>query len=368
MEIVKKQKKRVCFVSPKAYPIFNPDVESVFGGAEIDTYMIATELAKDDGFDVSFIVADYGQPEEEVRENIRILKSVDFKQNPLTGAWKIWRTLKKADADVYMMKTASPGVTLVQSFCRMHHKRFIYKTAHQRECDGSYIQKHRLIGRLFIRSLQKASLVLTQNESDADSLCTRYGIESITIPNAHRIPDTAGFDKNTILWVGRSIDFKKPARFFELAKAFPHETFVMICQQATGDTSYQDLKAAAAKIGNLKFIDRVPFAEIDGYFERAKVFVNTSDSEGFPNTFIQACKVSVPILSLNVNPDGFLDEYGCGVCCSGDIDRLVDETGRVISTDAGDKMGACARKYVEQNHNITKIIEQYKELLGAMAK
>jgi len=83
------KKIRVCFVSPKAYPLFNSDIESVFGGAEVDTYMIATELAKDDGFEVSFIVADYGQPQEEVRENVRLLKSLNFKQNALTGARKV---------------------------------------------------------------------------------------------------------------------------------------------------------------------------------------------------------------------------------------------------------------------------------------
>ena len=63
----KNGKIRVCFVSPKAYPIFNPDIESVFGGAEVDLYMIATELAKDPDFNVSFIAADYGQADEEIR-------------------------------------------------------------------------------------------------------------------------------------------------------------------------------------------------------------------------------------------------------------------------------------------------------------
>jgi hypothetical protein len=87
------KKIRVCFISPKAYPIFNPEVKSVFGGAEVDTCMIATELAKDEAFVVSFIVADYGQPQEEVRENVRILKGLDFRQNPLVGARKIWNAL-----------------------------------------------------------------------------------------------------------------------------------------------------------------------------------------------------------------------------------------------------------------------------------
>ena len=46
---------KICFVVLKAYPLFNPDVKSNFGGAEVDSYLLATELAKDKNFEVSFI-------------------------------------------------------------------------------------------------------------------------------------------------------------------------------------------------------------------------------------------------------------------------------------------------------------------------
>lgn len=35
---------KVCFIAPKAYPLFNPDVKKVFGGAEVDLYFLATVL------------------------------------------------------------------------------------------------------------------------------------------------------------------------------------------------------------------------------------------------------------------------------------------------------------------------------------
>ncbi|MHC4552429.1 MAG: glycosyltransferase, partial [Planctomycetota bacterium] len=309
------RKIRVCFLSPKAYPIFNPDITSVFGGAEVDLYMIATELAKDDEFDVSFIVGDYDQPDEEIRENVRILKSVNFQQNPLTGARKIWAALKKVDANIYMLKTASPGVPLVQHFCRRHNRRFIYRTAHQDECDGTYLRTHRLLGTLFLRALKKADRVFTQNQRDAEMLLQGYGIDSVTVANGHQIPKVDRLEKKWILWIGRTASFKHPERFLELAKAFPDEQFVMICQKATEDTNYQQFCSQAEAIENLTFLRRVPFHEVDTYFEQAKVFVNTSDAEGFPNTFIQACKAATAILSFQVNPDNFLNRHNCGIAC-----------------------------------------------------
>ena len=356
---------RVCFISPKAYPIFNPRIESVFGGAEVDTYMVATELAKDKAFDVSFIVADYGQPQEEMRENVRILKSLNFKQNPLTGAYKIWKSLKQADADIYMMKTASPGVPLVQYFCQKNHRRFVYKNANPGECDGTYLQRHSILGRLFVRSLKKAAQVIAQNQQDHENLQTRFNIDSIVIANGHRIPETVESEKQTILWVGRSAQVKGPRRFLELAKALPQEPFVMICQRATGDRQYDGLKADAAGIDNLQFIERIPFHEIDGCFEKAKILVNTSDSEGFPNTFIQACKANAAILTFAVNPDGFLDNHGCGICGGGNDSRMAEQLGEMLDKDRYQEFGANGLQYVKSRHDIAKIINRYKAIFRA---
>ena len=65
---------RVCFIILRAYTLFNPDVKDVIGGAEVDLYLLATELAKDKKFEVRFVVGDYGQKQIEVRENVTIIK------------------------------------------------------------------------------------------------------------------------------------------------------------------------------------------------------------------------------------------------------------------------------------------------------
>ena len=87
---------RICFVSPKSYPLFDSSVDAVFGGAEVDLYMLGTELAKDDTFDVSFIVADYAQPDKCKIEGVTLLKSLRFREGSLAGAIKIWRAMSVA--------------------------------------------------------------------------------------------------------------------------------------------------------------------------------------------------------------------------------------------------------------------------------
>jgi glycosyltransferase involved in cell wall biosynthesis len=352
----------VCFIAPKAYALFHPELKEVFGGAGVDLYFLATELAKDKNFEVSFIAADYGQPVVEIVESVRVIKSVDFKKNPLIGAIRIWQGLRRANADIYMLKTASPGVLLVAFFCWLHRRNFVYRTAHQIECDGTYLKQHFVLGRFFRWALRIAKLVLVQNKTDQEDLKRTTGVDSIAIPNGHRLAQLKENERDIILWVGRSAIFKRPELFIKLAQGIPTEQFIMICQRAADDEKYEELIAQAETLDNFEFIKGVPFSDTEGFFRRAKVFVNTSDAEGFPNTFIHACMASTPILSLNVNPDGFLQRHNCGICCNDDFKCLVDSLKFILAGNRSIELGKKARCYVEQNHDVKKIVEEYKKL------
>ena len=367
-EISREQPLGICFVSPKAYPLFNPDCKGVFGGAEVDLYLLSTELAKDQNFHVTFITADYGQPAEEISENVTIIRSLDFKRNALEGALRIWRALKKTDADLYMLETVSPGVPLAVCFCRLYGRAFVYRTASVLECNGQYVKEHGVPGRIFNWSLRRARAVVVQNKSDQENLLSTTGIKSLVIPNGHRFSELSSADRESILWVGRSDRIKGPMRFVELARNFPSERFVMICQKATGDTNYDHLRDLAAKRPNLQFISHVPFDRIDAYFLNAKILVNTSVSEGFPNTFIQAGKCATAILSLNVNPDGFLTRYSCGVVCDGSEQRLDDGLRSLLGHDRYVEIGQNGRRYAKEHHDISKIVAQYKEIFTELSQ
>jgi glycosyltransferase involved in cell wall biosynthesis len=364
----KTNKIRVCFVAPKAYPIFNPAIGTYFGGAEVDLYYLATEIAKDADYEVSFIVADYGQKDIEVIEDVVVIKSLNFRANALSGLFKTWIALKTAGADIYVLKCASPGVPVVAKFCKLHQKSFVYRLASLLESDGTYVRQHPVLGRLFRWSLRQAKLVFAQNKIDNENLTRTMGISSQVIPNGHRLPAAQKQKRDTILWVGRDDPVKKPERFLELARAIPNEHFTIICQTLNDDQHYKDLIEQAGQIANLEFIRHVPFNRINDYFQRAKVLVNTSDSEGFPNTFIQACNCGAAILSFNVNPDGFLETYKCGLCSNGDFARMTQNMRFLLDGDRYVEFGAEARRYSEKYHDIKKIAGEYKVIFQNLLK
>ncbi|MBN1765360.1 MAG: glycosyltransferase family 4 protein [Sedimentisphaerales bacterium] len=359
---------KICFVAPKAYPLFNPECSGVFGGSEVDLYYLATELARDEGFEVSFVTADYGQEQSLFIKRVKIIKSVDFSQNALRGARRVWRALKQADADIYMIKNASLGMFLCALFCRWHRRIFLYRSAHTDQCDGTYLKEHPVEGYFFKWSLRRAEKVFVQNQTDIENLQRTVGVPSIMIPNGHQLEELTHIPRDTILWVGRSVGFKQAHLFVELARALPDKHFTMICQRATDDSNYDTFCRYAQEVDNLEFMDRVPFAQVDRYFQRARIFVNTSRAEGFPNTFIQAGRAGTAILSLTVDPDGMLSEYECGVCCHGDQGHLAEALTSMLENDRYLEMGRNARGYVEAHHDVSKIINDYKTIFHQLVQ
>ncbi len=77
------RKIKVCFVSPFAYSLFNPEVDLKFGGAEVQMYLVATELAKDENFNVNFVVLDVWQKKKEKHQGVEVYKAYKRGRNIL---------------------------------------------------------------------------------------------------------------------------------------------------------------------------------------------------------------------------------------------------------------------------------------------
>ena len=359
---------KICFIAPKAYPIFNPQIKSVFGGAEVDLYLLATELAKDPKFKVNFIVADYGQPACESINNVTIIKSLNFNESQISGAKKLWSALKQAKSDIYFTEAAHHGHALIALYCKLAKSKYIFRSANPSNLNGDWINNNGLRGRLFKWSLKQCHTIIAQNQSDKDALRNNLELPSTVIANCCCLKETCGEDKKNILWVGRSDSVKQPELFLDIAKCIPDRQFVMICPRATNDSRYNLLTSQAKSIDNLKFIEHVPFHQIGSYFEDARLLVNTSSTEGFPNVFVQACQVATPIISLNVNPDGFLDKYQCGKCANGSLEDCICIIQNLLQSDEYALYSQNAFNYACDNHDIKKIINQYKQLFNSVVK
>ena len=226
-----------------------------------------------------------------------------------------------------------------------------------------------VLHRLKMYAIENAHLHLAQNEYQADLLWQGYGRTAIIVRNP--IDLTRAFPRDpaakTLLWVGKSDErVKRPSLILELARQLPEYPFEVIMPLGLPET-HQQCVQEAANLPNVTLLPRVPFHEIEQYFARAKLHVNTSTFEGFPNTFLQAAKYGVPTFAAKVDPGGMLSQHGCGVSCNDDMGLLIRNI-RSFMTDPAQYAAASAHcvDYVRTYHSKEQIIQQYENALIAL--
>ncbi|MEI6529368.1 MAG: glycosyltransferase [Candidatus Falkowbacteria bacterium] len=362
------KKIKICFISRSAYPLFNPICKATFGGAEVDLYTIANSLSEDSLFDVTFIVGDFEQKSVEKVGNIQLFKSYRFEENKLLQMFKLIVKIIKLDADFYIQEGASGGTGIISLVCKIINKKFIYRTASDIDCNGDFIKNNFVEGIFYKWGLFHASKIITQNESNKKQLKDIFNLNSVVIRNGMKIPKILKNDRNTILWIARSEKLKQPFIFLEIAKEFSKEKFIMICPEANfNSVDVTELRKKASEITNLTFIQSVPFVDINNYYCNAKIFINTSIYEGFPNTFVQSAINAVPIITLNVDPDNFLQKYKNGFCAHGNFSKIISEIKRILnSQNEWTNMSINAYNYALNNNDINKIILEYKKIFTKM--
>jgi glycosyltransferase involved in cell wall biosynthesis len=115
-----------------------------------------------------------------------------------------------------------------------------------------------------------------------------------------------------VLWLSNLRALKRPELALELARQLPHVNFMLAGgPMPGGETYFEDVRAAAARLPNVTMHGAVRYADSGTLFDRAKIFLNTSSIEGFPNTFLQAWVRGVPVVSF-FDPDSLVQRLQLG--------------------------------------------------------
>lgn len=364
------KKIKVCFFSPASYHYFTKVGNSNFGGAELQMFLLANQISKNKNLEIIFLTGNFKQNKFDKYGDIKLIRSINMSTNE-TFFSKFFKSsryfflLIKISPNVIITTTFNPIVGITSFYKRIFKKKHIHRSANDVDTDLSRIKKNGLSGKIFKSGLEHANAVLCQNNFQKTMLQKNHNINAIMFKNVLRITEQNLYQKKHILWVGRLVDFKKPYLFLDLAKEVSNEKFIMICPYHKKDfEKWNTLKEQAKQIPNLRFIEKVPFEEIQDYFNKAQLFVNTSDFEGFPNTFLQAAQAKIPIVSLNVNPDNFINKYDCGIFGENNFNKLVQKIKDIlVNKKELNKKGKNAFQYLYENHNIKNISKQLEQII-----
>lgn len=347
----------ICIVAHRAWGAMAGGRIGHAGGVEHQTTMLARWLAAQ-GYRVSLIVWSEGQPPDVMVDGVRVL-SLCSRDAGIRGLrfvhprWtSLWRALRAADADVYYQNCGEYVTGQVAHWCTRHARRFVFSVASDPECDSRLPALRTARDRIMYRyGLRHADERIVQTRRQQRMLRDHFGLDSIVLPMPCQSPDGSGLKGDygavpRFVWVGRISPEKRPDRLLDLARRMPDVQFDLV-----GDAPHDWGRTFLAGVSapNVRIVGRVPRHRMGEVYLGACGLICTSEFEGFPNTFLEAWSLGVPVATL-IDPDGLVGGRGLGIAAS-DLEELAHGVRR-LATDVAFRLDASrrARSYFDSQH------------------
>jgi len=359
---------KICFVGLDNLPVLAPEFRHLpIGGESVQQTLLARALARR-GSQVSMVVADWGQEDGRRWDGIRVFKAyrpragmpvLRFIHPRWTG---LWSALARVDADVYYTSCAGMHVGLVAIFCRRHGRGFVFRAASDPDCDRARLPLLIRYARdrwLYRHGLTHAHAILVQSTAQAAALARSYGLAAKIAGMLVDPPRPAPRRDIDLLWVGNLKRVKRPDRMLELARLLP-DARVHVAGGETGgeEALFEAFERGAAVLPNLTYHGRLPYAEACALYGRARVLVNTSDVEGFPNAYLQAWTHGVPVVTL-IDPDGLIAREGLGLAAASP-EALAEAVQRLLTDAAAwNEASERCRRYMARHYDEERILADY---------
>lgn len=342
------------FFPKNSEALFDVSCNSTFGGASVQMYRIAKELSRYPNILTLSLIPSYNTIDFGDKEYFNLVKLYKPGSGSLRKLISFFCFMIIQRPDYIIQRGLTKESCYLASMCKIFRIKMVFMFAHDCEVEG-LSQTSRILVSPFKKLLKDAYFLITQNNYQYKYLVDNYNITSQIIYSGFELGvfQKKSVSVKNVLWVARCDNWKKPELFIRLAELNPDYNFTMICPISVDEVFYEIIKNDASRVENLEFIPFVPLNEIDAYFARASVFVNTSDLEGFPQTFLQATMNAVVILSLNVNPENFITKNKCGFCCDGNFDIMNQRLHEMFTSETlFAELSLNAYNYAETYHNI----------------
>lgn len=366
----------VCFVGLGNLPVLAPEYSAqAAGGEALQHTLLARALARR-GWRVSMIVLDSGQADGATWDGVKTYKAyrpddglpvVRF----LHPRWtKLQSALQRADADIYYTSCAGAELGQVALFARRHGRKVVFRVASDSDCDPrALLVRYWRDRQLYRWGLARADLVLAQTPSQQRALMRNFGRRSEVVGLA---VEPAGrrrtFEERDIdaLWVANVRALKRPFLFLEAAARLPQLSFHLIgARLAEAPALYEEVRARCESLPNVTFHGLVPQHLVGAFFERARVHVSTSDTEGFPNTFVQAWSRATPVVTF-LDPEGMIARNGMGAAVS-DADGLEAAIARLGRDSAAwQAASSSSARYFDEHFDASRSVSAYTDAFIAL--
>lgn len=360
-------KGKICFFVPY-YPLIK-------GGAEYQSKIIAAAL-QTAGFEVVYL--SYGHDSDGCAhdEGFKIyqLKVVPTRWDKLFlykgFMQKVSAILKNERPDAIYQRILNTFTYRLSSFSKKSGIPLVLHIADNYSVEFDH-KKGFLKQMVFKQILKTTPTIICQTQYQKDRISKFGHSVAAIIPNMHPILTDTKPDKNrtTIVWIGNARPVKQLEKYLELAALFTESDYDFHIIGKVPDSSYgRSLLSTISTAKNITYHGSRDNEFVNSFLMQAGLLVNTSVSEGFSNTFIQAWMCATPVLALNSDPDGIMQQNYIGINCKGDLTAMrtaLDDLLKDQASHARMQSNALqtARTLFSTEENITKFVAVIKPLL-----
>jgi len=211
--------------------------------------------------------------------------------------------------------------------------------------------------------MKMPSVIVNQSVQQQESTRTILHKEGIILPSYFLPVDNQIKKENLIIWLATLAPFKQPEIFIDLISQTDLHGWKAIIGGGTTDTKYEKKVRSLISGQSIELIGIIPFEESSQYYQRARLYINTSKWEGLSNAFVQSWLSGTPVLSLNNDPNNWLNQKGIGFCANGDFLLLKRKLHELINDPMQiEVMGNKAREFAEKEFSDPEIINTYIRL------
>lgn len=273
----------------------------------------------------------------------------------------------KIKPKVIIRRGAGRNLFFTAFWAKLFGVKLILMGAHDTDFDiGNEIINRRHDKYLFHKGIQLTKFFIAQNKCQEKKLQDNYKKKNILIiPNIWRKVTKNDKEKLSfneyILWVANFHKRKRPEWFIELAKNNPEKQFVMVGGPGNIDF-YNWCRSEAENVKNLLFLGPKDFWFTNSIFTGAKLFFCTSESEGFPNTFLQAWSNNIPVITT-FDPNDIVKKKQLGIVVN-NAEELNIATNQLLNdAELYHRIQENIQAYFKKTHNPQKAYEKVINLL-----
>lgn len=341
----------VLVYTPGIHGYFDEESDAYVGGREQQYSQFVPRLQRA-GLNVHAVV--YNAPDHRTDvtyHEIRHPSAREFAH--LSFLRDITTVFSRSDPDIVLQCGSQASTYIFRILSGLQGVPFVFHWATDADLTGEKVPPKHIGPLLFRVCRERADLNIVQTKQQADLI----NEPAVIIPN---IMDTrlewkqASGDQ--VLWLATIAPPKSPHRFFELARSLPQRQFRMAGKLFGPEEFKTRIAREIERTENVEHLGGIPRQQVPAFLSTGRCLVNTSDYEGFSNTYLEAAASQLPIVSLSHDPNDIIEQHDAGI--------VVDKSSADLSTavesmfdDATWEKYREGCKQITSNHQPEPIVE-----------